>query len=312
MRVFSMTASAAALLALVPFVTEAARADTPATLTGSIAALSPGRDSLILIVPGVPKPLRLAVPNTQLQAKLLPALGGDDVQVVVDDAAQPTAVSALNTLTRPVGKLEVSEALLAAVVILWLATSAILWSVDPRKWILGFDKRYSNSQTQLALWFGAVATIYVATNILRAFCIGVNFVGGISLTTNLTALTGFSAFTFGAAKMITGQKAADAAGLVAQGQPAADIPTKEAADAPSITNLVQNDASQADLGDLEMIMITLAAVLIFLCESFWWLTDLQVSAQVTFPDVDGALLSSFGLGQGAYLFKKAALPLGKG
>lgn len=298
----------------------AARADaiTPATFNGSIAAMTPGRDHLQLIVPGMKAPLVLKVANTQIQKELRPATVRDDVQVVVDDASRPTTVTALNSLTRPLRNVTVAGALLAALVVLWLAASAILRNLDPRSWILGFDKRYSNSQTQLALWFGAVATIYVATNFLRSFCIGVDFVGGISLTTHLTALTGFSAFTFGAAKMITSQKAADAAAAqvalatLPTDTAAPAIATKPPAAAPSITDLVENDASQADLGDLEMIMITLAAVAIFICQSFWWLTDLQVSAQVTLPDVDGALLSGFGLGQGAYLFKKAALPLGKG
>jgi len=33
---------------------------------------------------------------------------------------------------------------------------------------------------------------------------------------------------------------------------------------------------------------------------------------MTLPDVDTTLLSGFGIGQGAYLIKKLAAPLGKG
>jgi hypothetical protein len=37
-----------------------------------------------------------------------------------------------------------------------------------------------------------------------------------------------------------------------------------------------------------------------------YLRVLDLSATVTLPDVDGTLLAAFGLGQGAYLMKKAA------
>lgn len=61
-----------------------------------------------------------------------------------------------------------------------------------------------------------------------------------------------------------------------------------------------------------MIVITLAVVGLFLMQSFVFLGRLKLSAQVALPDLDTALLSGFGLGQGAYLIKKAALPLGQG
>jgi hypothetical protein len=40
--------------------------------------------------------------------------------------------------------------------------------------------------------------------------------------------------------------------------------------------------------------------------------DVTMAGKVALPDVDTALLPGFGIGQGAYLVKKAATPLGKG
>jgi hypothetical protein len=37
-----------------------------------------------------------------------------------------------------------------------------------------------------------------------------------------------------------------------------------------------------------------------------------LAGKVALPDIDTAPLSGFGIGQGAYLVKKAATPLGKG
>jgi hypothetical protein len=40
--------------------------------------------------------------------------------------------------------------------------------------------------------------------------------------------------------------------------------------------------------------------------------QIEISAHVMMPDIDTYLLASFGLGQGAYLAKKAATEPGKG
>ena len=79
-----------------------------------------------------------------------------------------------------------------------------------------------------------------------------------------------------------------------------------------IPDLMQNDNGDADLGDAQMILAALAAVVLFMAAAFHFLGRLAMSTQIVLPDVDTALLSIFGLGQGAYLVKKAALPLGQG
>jgi ABC-type Co2+ transport system permease subunit len=180
------------------------------------------------------------------------------------------------------------------------------WRGAPQEFLIGTDNRYSNSQCQLALWFGAMATVYLAAVWLRIIYLGWDFVGGVGLTTNLVALTGLSAFTFGSAKVITAQKVDTAA-------QAGHVDAKPPAASPNLlTDLVQNDSGKADLGDFQMILITLAAVTIFVVSAFNFLGSLELATQVTLPDIDTTLLSAFGLGQGAYLIKKGAARLGEG
>jgi hypothetical protein len=176
----------------------------------------------------------------------------------------------------------------------------------PQSFLIGMDNRYSNSQVQLTLWFGALATVYGAALVLRIAYLGWDYVGGIAATPNVMALTGLSALSFGGAKVITGQKVADAAAV---GQLA---PKPPAAKPNLLTDLVQDDSGRADLGDFQMLLITVTAVAIFLLASFHFLMALRSENPTTLPDVDTTLLSSFGLGQGAYLLKKAASPLGQG
>ena len=181
----------------------------------------------------------------------------------------------------------------------------------PQSLLIGKDGRYSNSQVQMALWFGAVVLVYASAVWIRFEWLGSDYIGGVGLTANLVALSGLSAISFGGAKVITLQKIANQGGSSPPGSspPAGKTP---AAKANLITDLFQNDQGDADLGDVQMILFTVAAVAIFLLASFHFLGKLQYASSVTLPEVDTTLLAGFGLGQGAYLFKKAALPLGQG
>jgi hypothetical protein len=96
------------------------------------------------------------------------------------------------------------------------------------------------------------------------------------------------------------------------GQPASgDAGIKSApAGTAHITQLFQNDLGYADLGDTQMILITLIAIATYVVTSFHQLGNLEIAPQVSLPDIDTYLLASFGVGQGAYLAKKAASNLG--
>jgi hypothetical protein len=239
------------------------------------------------------------------QAKLAKAQSGDTIKINVDDKSNPQRIMGIEEIKRPISRWWRLLALLTAFVVL-LALAALVTRGAPANFLLGFDNRYSNSQCQLAIWFGVVATAYLAAVALRIVSLGSDFVGGVGLPENLIALTGLSAFTFGGAKVITAQKVAAAE------QANLPPPKPSAAKSNLLTDLVQNDRGAADLGDFQMIMIALAAALIFLLSAFHFLGTLSLETQVMLPDVDTTLLSGFGLGQGACLIKKAALKAGEG
>jgi len=70
--------------------------------------------------------------------------------------------------------------------------------------------------------------------------------------------------------------------------------------------LVQNDYGRFDFGDFQMLIVTFLAVVMYLMLIFHFLGYIAKVDTVTLPDVDTTILSAFGIGQGAYLTKKAA------
>jgi len=275
---------------------------TLGALDGVVSGFEQGH-AVIRVVARAAK-LRLQIPDADLQRSLFNAQPGDAIAFVVDNAAKPKVITAVTSLARPVTVTAAFWAMVGSAVLVIGVSLLFLGGKNP---LIGLDGRYSNSQTQLGLWFVAVATVYVAASFMRGIELGGDFIGGVGLTAHVIAVTGLSAFTFGAAKVVASQKA-DGQLPVASAQAAS--PAKVIADKPRLRDLVNDDEANADLGDLQMILITLAAVIIFICQSFWWLTALQIAQQVTLPDVDTTLLATFGIGQGAYLFKKAATPAG--
>ncbi len=172
---------------------------------------------------------------------------------------------------------------------------------DPSKLIIAEDNRYSNSRFQIALWFFVLITSYIAVCWLRLRSAGWDFLGGVNIPQNLLLLSGMSALTFGGAKGITANK------LAAIG-PAM---VKPAAAAPSFfRDLTQNDVGQFDFGDFQMLVITLIAAVSYVLLVFHFLATVEYLKVVNLPDVDTTILATFGLGQGAYLTKKAVGSLG--
>jgi hypothetical protein len=284
---------------------DAADAQTPGTLQGELIAVGPGAASITLALPSPLNQRDLALADPTAKIRLLQASQGDAVVADVDNTANPQTITKLDKLGRPVPAWSRIVALgIALAVLALLAAIATRWK--PLGFLIGADNRYSNSQCQLALWFGAVATVYVATIFLRIIYLGWDYVGGVGITQNVAALTGLSALSFGGAKVITVQKI-DAAAQHGQTQ----IKTP-AANPNLLTDLVLNDQNHPDLGDFQMILIALAAVGIFALSAFHMLGSLEMAPTVTLPDVDSTLLASFGIGQGAYLVKKAASKLGEG
>jgi hypothetical protein len=158
--------------------------------------------------------------------------------------------------------------------------------------ILGMDSRYSNSKTQIVLWFFILIVTYIASIVLRGFYGGIDFVGGVSIPQNLLLLSGLSALTFVTAKGITQSKIDSKKIEKKEGKP--KFPD----------DLFKDDNDAVDLGDFQMIIITLLAVIVYLAQVLGFLGTIEFHQSVSLPDVDTTILATFGLGQGAYLAKK--------
>ncbi|BCM90602.1 hypothetical protein IAD21_02456 [Abditibacteriota bacterium] len=156
--------------------------------------------------------------------------------------------------------------------------------------ITGEDNRLSNSKFQTMLWFGATISAYTSVFLCRAFAPDWNYKGGINIPQNLLLLSGLSAFTFVAAKGITTNQLTGA--------------SKAPAESPSWRDLFTNDAGHIDLGDFQMLLITVIAVVTFLWQINDFVRVIEYHAVISLPDIDTTILSLFGLGQGAYLMKK--------
>jgi hypothetical protein len=320
MRLFGMIQRLALAGLLTLSLGAVARADTlspsatPDTADGVIQAigvagskLGADADQLTFLPTGAPAPVVLTVDRpADKQALDLGARPGDRIWLTVDDPINPQHVVQITRIARPVPPLQKTIALVGAFAAI-AGLASLATSGKPWRFLVGDDNRLSNSQSQLVLWFGVVATVYGAALVLRAWFLGWDFMGGISMTTNVLAMTGLSGLSFGAAKMVAVQKGPSPAPTTPASTDAPAAPVR-----PKFTDLFLNDYGDADLGDFQMILISLAAALIFACASWQFLALLDIVKTTTLPDIDTALLGSFGVGQGAYLIKKAALPPGVG
>jgi len=254
---------------------------------------------------GLSSTAHLAVKDSALQARVKQVHRGDQIQIALssdgvlgafsaEPLASPEELSPTNRIIVLVGS--------AGLLFLF---SCLLTGFKPHQLIIGADNRYSNSKFQIALWFWVLISTYAATFWLRLWFGGAECTDTISIPTNLLMLSGMSALTFGGAAGITVQKAASGPGV------------KTTAAQPNfIFDLTHDDGVPAanggaavpprfDFGDFQMLVITLIAVATYLVLVFNFLGTLQKVTAVALPDVDTTVLASFGLGQGAYLAKKA-------
>jgi hypothetical protein len=151
----------------------------------------------------------------------------------------------------------------------------------------------------MAIWFSVLISTYIATVFLRVQSCGWEFFGSVDLPVHLFALSGASALTLGAAKGITTAKV--------QAAVKAGVPDPKPAGTPHfLLDLVANDSGGFDLGDFQMLVVTLLAVAMYLTNTYQFLGSIDCLKTASLPDVDTTILAAFGLGQGAYLTKKAA------
>jgi hypothetical protein len=279
------------------------------------------------------------VPKAKLSAR-------DLIVIDVDNPVNPTKVVKIVKIVRPVSPFTVGWTVIGVTAGL-LLVAYLASGGRPTRFIVGHDGRLSNSQFQLALWFGVVAIAYGSMLLLRVFLLGVDFIGGIGLTENVLMLTGLSAVTFGGAKLVTTQKQNAAAGQAAQramvaantakatadaaqtmvsaaatldaADPvsikanaaaqdaissaaysttaavqlagtaaatptAAQRPAKTAAEVrPSFLDLFQNGQGETDLGDFQMVLISVVAAGIFAVSSLHAMLMLHVATDIILP-----------------------------
>jgi len=259
-------------------------------------------ETTILAIPGQSQ-RQFAVKDISIQEKLASLAPGDRMAIVESGDSDHPVLDSITNIQRPVSaKTRTIAVALAAAIILAFAAAATRFR--PLTLLVGVDNRISKSQTQLAIWFGVAMLAYLATIELRVWAFGFDYIGGIGITSNLLALSGLSALSFGGAKAITISKAADPA--------IPSLAAKTTAAAPKLIDLFSDDSGRPDLGDFQMMFVTVLAAVVYFFKTWQYLAWLAMDQSVDLPDVDTALLSAFGIGQGAYLVKKAASDPGKG
>lgn len=277
----------------------------PQTVTANVVGIDQQRSELTLAPVGNSgsSASLLKADGSGIKSQLSTVSAGDRVTVVMDDASRR-----LSSLT--VDARQTSWAFRFAVLLASFVFIAVLAMVAtrsrPTSFLIGVDGRYSNSQSQLALWFWTVISAYLATVVMRVWVGGGSLLGGVDIPNHLLVLSGLSALSFAGAKAITTQKVANAVAVTG-------VNPKVPAAKPNLVNdLFHNDLGQADLGDFQMILVTLVAIIIFVLSVMNFLAFVELKTPVSLPDVDTTLLSAFGLGQGAYLVKKMATNPGQG
>ncbi len=141
---------------------------------------------------------------------------------------------------------------LSALVVV-IFTFVVFWG-RARLLVVGQDGRHSNSKYQVVLWFGVLLITYIATLYLRWAAGGGRLIGGIAIPYNLLLLSGLSALSFAEAKAITASKVSAAA--AARAKPQATTSQFPA-------DLLCDDSGRPDLGDFQMLVVTLLALVVY-------------------------------------------------
>jgi len=259
---------------------------------------------------------RLKVNDLALRAKLKVFHVGDHVRV---DAKGPDELQDMfGAWSVPVCATN-RLLVLAACALLLIGFATAVTKGRPLKFIISpEDNRYSNSKFQVALWFWVLLSTYGAAVVLRLWYAGWDFFGAVNIPENLLLLSGLSAITYGGAKAITTRKVDEAAHPV--NPPGALVPRLPVANPKNpllpgqerfFRDLLQNDAGDFDFGDFQMLVVTILAVGMYLTLIFNFLGTIDFLKTAKLPDVDTTILAAFGVGQGAYLAKKAGGEVGK-
>jgi hypothetical protein len=301
-------------------------------LSLDVIALYPSDSDKTTTIPGAActtqeitcKRVHLVVQDTVVKDQLKQLQKGDHIQVVytIDASKNQNTLKTLSVDSISDTSIAGVWAILGSAVICLLLYCSFS-GFKPQQLIIGQDNRYSNSKFQMALWFFVLITSYIAALWIRVWSAGWHFLGGVNIPKNLLLLSGLSALTYAGAKAITSTKS-----------DAPDQPVKTRADTPRfLFDLTHDDGvpaqpaqpavgnqpavpardaipPQFDFGDFQMLVITLIAVVTYIALIFDFFGLVAYTKVTTLPDVDTTILATFGLGQGAYLTKKAVGDVG--
>ncbi|SEO59616.1 hypothetical protein [Nitrosovibrio sp. Nv6] len=278
------------------------------TIAGTIKEIAADMSWLIVRTQQPDKPENEVNVPLQASAQFQPLVAamrpGDGINATYVRDGGTDAVDGINHVkslewqSKPVTREARWLSLTGAVVLLW-TIAYVFTKGHPADLYLGRDNRYSSSKFQTVLWFWLVISAYIAIVSHRILAAGWSYVGGVDIPPHLLILSGISVLTFTAAKAIT-------AGKVERAASEGKTDVKTSADIPQATDLICDDSRRTDLGDFQMVVITILAVIIYAISAVEFMEQIEFRRVVTMPDVDATLLSIFGLGQAAYLGKKAA------
>ena len=276
-------------LAVLSLALLAPAAHATTTVEGRVTSISSDRSDIAVAQQDKPaqhftltKPMQEIVTKTNV----------DDVLVLtLDNNNQLQAVSTTATVNMTQVFIALAMSLLAL-----LAVTVIFLGKSFPNLLINEDNRYSNSKFQMTVWFAVLVTTYLGAVVLRY---PHGLIGGIDIPQHLLLLSGMSALTFGAAKGITANKVQEAEDKNIQD------PKPVAAKPNFFLDLVRDDHNRSDIGDFQMLVVTFMAVGVYFALAVHFLGSLELAKTVKLPDVDTTILATFGLGQGAYLTKKA-------
>jgi hypothetical protein len=170
--------------------------------------------------------------------------------------------------------------------------------------VVGADERYSNSKVQTTAWMGVLMIAYIGTGLMRLWH-GMEWTTAFSvgISDNLLATASLSVGAAAGAKITTGAKVATS--------PDTAKP-KGRADQRSLLALFRNDSDEWDIGDAQMILITLGSIIyfIFRVSALW--SALPLAAKIDLPEPTNIVTLVFGSSLGGYLAKKIASAPGAG
>ncbi len=229
---------------------------------------------------------------TDLVERLKAFKAGDVVKLWIASDQGDLFLRHIEPIPTQSGRVERVVVLAVAFAVLFAAVS-LLYRGNAKGLIVGFDGRYSKSKFQMAVWFATLFATYCAAVYLRArYSHGLAW-GGVDIPQNLLLISGLSALSFAGAKGIT-------ASAVSRGT------LEKPRGTPSFPgDLLRDDEGRPDFGDFQMLVVTALATVVYLGNVLAFLGRMDLAATVTLPDVDTTILGAFGLGQGAYLAKKA-------